>query len=218
MGYACPVCGDPQADAGHLANHLAFTAILGEEGHEAWLDERAPGWEDAGQAELAERIVAEEADVEGFAGVEEVEFPQVFEDTVGGLDESTPDDQLADPAAERSGALFDEGADRPVSRPSSIDVPTPSDAETEAVLEEAREMTREMLDGEPSAPSEKPEDTGDEAGDEASDEAGHPDGGGKTSHDGDETADSDEMADGDETTDRDETTDDDAGTDATDTS
>ena len=72
MGYACPVCGDPQSDAGHLANHLAFTAMLRGGGHEEWLAEHVPEWEGMDEAELAERV-AEDA--------EETEFPQVFEDT-----------------------------------------------------------------------------------------------------------------------------------------
>jgi|GEM_PF-132283 len=75
MGYVCPVCEDPQADAEHLANHLAFTAMLGNDDHEAWLDEHAPEWADANPAELAPRV-AEHA--------EETDFPQVFEDTTEG--------------------------------------------------------------------------------------------------------------------------------------
>ncbi|WP_254839064.1 DUF5810 domain-containing protein [Natronomonas marina] len=136
MGYACPVCSDPQADTGHLANHLAFTAMLGDEGHEAWLEEHAPDWGEMGESELADAI----AD-----GVEETEFPQVFEDTAGGLDDG------GDPPAERSGALFEEeGHDHDHGHG-----PRPGrehahggetiDEETEAILEEAREMTREML-------------------------------------------------------------------------
>ena len=39
MGYACPVCDHPQADARHLANHLAFTALARGGDHEAWLDD-----------------------------------------------------------------------------------------------------------------------------------------------------------------------------------
>ena len=38
MGYACPVCEDPQSDATHLANHLAFTAMLRGGEHGEWLD------------------------------------------------------------------------------------------------------------------------------------------------------------------------------------
>lgn len=144
MGYACPVCEDPQADAGHLANHLAFSAMLGNADHEAWLDEHAPEWEELGESELAD-IVADD--------VEETEFPQVFEDTTG------TQDSAGDPLEERSGALFDEGQDIPAQGHAGhdhgseddqgtggiVDTSGSMDAETEAVLEEAREMTREML-------------------------------------------------------------------------
>ncbi|PSP70281.1 hypothetical protein BRC79_02495 [Halobacteriales archaeon QH_8_67_27] len=54
MGYACPVCDDPQADAEHLANHLAFTAMLRGDGHEAWLDDHVDDWADLAPEELAE--------------------------------------------------------------------------------------------------------------------------------------------------------------------
>jgi hypothetical protein len=72
MGYACPVCEDPQADATHLANHLAFTALTGGNDHEAWLDEHVGEWGQYGERELAE-IVVEHA--------EQREFPQVFEES-----------------------------------------------------------------------------------------------------------------------------------------
>lgn len=70
MGYRCPVCADPQPDGEHLANHLAFTAMLGDVDHEDWLDEQAPGWgeedpESLG-AILAERV--ETVDLEGVGG------------------------------------------------------------------------------------------------------------------------------------------------------
>ena len=146
MGYACPVCSDPQADAGHLANHLAFTAMLGDDGHEAWLDEHAPGWGSMGETELAE-LVGE--------AVEETEFPQLFEDTAGG-----PEHGPSDPPEERSGALFGEGADHAghahggghdhapgPGGHASGDAPPGGgqvDDETAEVLEEAREMTRRM--------------------------------------------------------------------------
>lgn len=75
MGYACPVCEIPQQDETHLANHLAFAAMLGREGHEEWLDEHVPDWEEMGPEELGERAAA-------FAP--EKEFETVFEDTTGG--------------------------------------------------------------------------------------------------------------------------------------
>jgi len=72
MGYACPVCDDPQADATHLANHLAFTALTGGDDHEAWLDEHVPAWGQHGETELAAEVV-DHAD--------QREFPQVFEES-----------------------------------------------------------------------------------------------------------------------------------------
>ena len=74
MGYACPVCETPQRDGEHLANHLAFTAMLHGDEHEAWLDERAPGWGEERPAELAERVTPHAT---------ETEYDEVFEDTVG---------------------------------------------------------------------------------------------------------------------------------------
>ncbi|WP_255170712.1 DUF5810 domain-containing protein [Natrononativus amylolyticus] len=60
MGYACPVCDAEQADAVHLANHLAVTASLGRSDHEAWLETHAPEWADHGPEELA-AVVREHA-------------------------------------------------------------------------------------------------------------------------------------------------------------
>ncbi|WP_299234241.1 DUF5810 domain-containing protein [Natronomonas sp.] len=146
MGYACPVCSDPQADAGHLANHLAFTALLGDDDHEAWLEEHAAGWGGMSEDDLAE-VVSER--------VEETEFQQVFEDTVGGLDAGE-----GGPRSERSGALFDdEGAgghdhshDHGRGHDHDLAPDGPGDAAiddaTAEVLEEARRMTEEMLEDE----------------------------------------------------------------------
>lgn len=167
MGYACPVCDDPQADAGHLANHVAFTAILGDDAHGAWLDEHVPGWGEMGEAELADALRD---------SVDETEFPQVFEDTVGGLSESE------ESSAERAGALFEDaeegrahdhaghdhggqrahppGGDGPGIP--SVDPRGPTDEETAAILEEAREMTRAMRGAEE-------DDEGDTDGDETAD-------------------------------------------------
>jgi len=44
MAYRCPVCDTPQTDAEHLANHLAFTAVIRGDAHEAWLDDHVPEW------------------------------------------------------------------------------------------------------------------------------------------------------------------------------
>ncbi|MFW5919214.1 MAG: DUF5810 domain-containing protein [Halanaeroarchaeum sp.] len=60
MGYACPVCEAPQVDAEHLANHLAFTAMIHGEEHESWLDERVDAW-GAMDPETLGPLVAEHA-------------------------------------------------------------------------------------------------------------------------------------------------------------
>ena len=125
MGHACPVCATPQRDAEHLANHLAFTAMLHGDAHEAWLDEHAPGWEAEGVAELAP-VVVEYA--------EEAEYDEVFEDTVPegeGHDHGDGHDHGRPPTG--AGAAFDAGD---------------ADAATQHVLAEARELTRAMLEDE----------------------------------------------------------------------
>ena len=85
MGYACPVCETPQADAEHLANHLAFTAMLGREDHEAWLDDRAPGWEEEDPETLGDRVA-------GFA--DEAEYHEVFQESGTGHDHASFEEEL----------------------------------------------------------------------------------------------------------------------------
>jgi hypothetical protein len=178
MGYACPVCEVPQQDAEHLANHLAFTAMLHDDEHADWLDESVPDWRAGGPADLAPRV----ADL-----AEESDYDAVFEDTTGGHGhdhdhahghghEQDAAPHGVDPAAAarrggRSGGMDDE---------------------TAAVLSEARELTREMLaddvdgdgdtddaDGDPAGAAEgdgsdaatsEGEDDGDEAGGSAGDD------------------------------------------------
>jgi hypothetical protein len=132
MGYACPVCEVPQEDAEHLANHLAFTALLHEDDHADWLDESVPDWRDGGPEDLAPTV----ADLAA-----ESDYDAVFEDTTGGHDHrhggqdhqhaghgQSGHDLGVDPAAAgRRGAVGE------------------LDAEAQSVLQEARAMTREML-------------------------------------------------------------------------
>jgi hypothetical protein len=154
MGYACPVCETPQSDAEHLANHLAFTAMLGDDDHEAWLDDHAPGWNEDGEDELAERV-------EEYA--KEVGFPQVFEDTThdhGHGDEPRAGDLFEDElerANERGRGSRASGAGGRGAGAGALD------AEAQGILQEAREMTDEMLDEDDEADdtdSESDEDTG----------------------------------------------------------
>jgi len=145
MGFACPVCETPQQDATHLANHLAFTAMVHGDEHEAWLDEHVPGWEEYGEAELAPEVaeLAPEADYE-----------QVFEDT------AHAHGHRHEPGEREQSAGIDPGAAASAGRGTL-------DEETRAVLEEARELTAEMLE------SESPGNGNDRDSDDASAVEGH---------------------------------------------
>jgi hypothetical protein len=151
MGYACPVCDAPQRDADHLANHLAITAVVHGEDHEAWLDEHAPGWADAGAAELGERVTPL---------AEPAQYDEVFEDTVHG---------------HVGGENHDHG--RPsVDSARASPVPDDDDEVTRAALAEAREMTRRML-GDGDAGDDATAGTGTEPGDRDDGTAATGDGG-----------------------------------------
>jgi hypothetical protein len=111
MAYACPVCDTVEADAEHLANHLAVTASLHESEHAAWLEEHAPDWAERSPAEL------------GATAIDHAE-ERSPEETVHTHDhgEAPPPDMEhphPDPAAEPGGQM---------------------DAETERALRKAREL------------------------------------------------------------------------------
>ncbi|MFB6235505.1 MAG: DUF5810 domain-containing protein [Halopenitus sp.] len=120
MGYACPVCEIPQRDGEHLAHHLAFTAMLHGEDHEAWLDDHVDDWAEREPDELA-------ADVTPHA--EDAEYHEVFEDT-------TQDHGRPDVGHQHGQGGIGHNID---TRGKDVD------SETAAVLEEARELTQEML-------------------------------------------------------------------------
>jgi hypothetical protein len=126
MGYRCPVCGSPQQDDEHLANHLAMTAMLHGEDHEAWLDDRVAKWGEYTPPELAAEIVddAEAIDyAEATAEDAAVDIP-----TAAGHDHehdhagTHSTEGLADPAEVPDSGFIDEAAEQAVA--------------------EAREMTR----------------------------------------------------------------------------
>ena len=174
MGYRCPVCDTPQRDAGHLADHLAFTAMLRGEDHEEWLDERVTDWEELGTETLAERVV-------GYAP--EAEFEAVFEDTTGGP-HTHAHDHGRDPTHATEGGRPDVNGEASVTPREAggtgdvdagaardrFDSAGAGDAEVQSALREAREMTQQMLDG-----------AGDDDGDAAS-----TDDGSAEAHDADE--------------------------------
>jgi hypothetical protein len=125
MAYRCPVCEEPQADAEHLANHLAFTAMLGDDDHESWLDDSAPGWEQEDDAGLAARLRDQ---------VETVDHPIDDVETHGpGHDHERAD--ATGPAEDRLADHYVGGVDRG---------PAALDEEAREIVSEARELTRKM--------------------------------------------------------------------------
>lgn len=135
MGYACPVCDERQIDAEHLANHLAFTAILRGGDHETWLDRHAPDWDEMGPEALAAEVSehAETVDVEGYEPGESMDTAHGTGDHYAATEERTRGaGRTREPGKGRSSGI---GLDR-------------LSAEDRAVLEEARDLTRQMLEGE----------------------------------------------------------------------
>jgi hypothetical protein len=132
MGYRCPVCGDPQADDVHLANHLAFTAMLRGGDHEAWLDDHVAEWEELGDEELAAQVTD---------NADETDYPQVFEDTTDAGHEHAHDEGTHDGNEHAVGGDHaDSGHAASVpGTPSTPDVPAD---EMRDILAEAREITR----------------------------------------------------------------------------
>jgi hypothetical protein len=145
MGYACPVCEVPQRDGEHLANHLAFTAMLRGDAHEDWLDDNVPGWGDENPDSLADRVT----DL-----AESAAYDEVFEDTAH---DDHDDGERLDPAAQGAdptarghdhGATGSHGSDDSA-RPNVAGrgyAGNVDDDDLESVMAEARELTREMYD------------------------------------------------------------------------
>ena len=148
MGYACPVCEVPQQDGHHLANHLAFTALLRGGDHETWLADHVPDWEACDPETLAERVT-ELAD--------SAEYDAVFEDTT---DEDRPPVQQDAPHdhAGHSHARHDHGGHDHARQGgaghshgahggSGVGGPAAGADDLRSVVSEARELTRQMYEG-----------------------------------------------------------------------
>jgi len=161
MGYACPVCETPQRDGEHLAHHLAFTAMLHGDDHEAWLDEHAPDWADRDPAGLAAAITDH---------AEEAEYHEVFEDTTDRARGRPDVDTGGHGHAHDHAGSGDHAHAEPTDSRSALRDPDTSelDPEAAAAVREARELTREMYADENEteandASDDTPEDTPDDA-------------------------------------------------------
>ena len=167
MGYACPVCDTPQRDGEHLAHHLAFTAMLHGDDHEAWLDEHVADWSERDPAGLAADVTPHAADAE---------YNEVFEDTVargrpdvgmGSQTGAAPNHAHDDGPVRAHGDAHDHdhGTGRDASPdagfpdPDAVDDPTVAEA-----LREARELTNGTA---PDGDAESDPETDDDADDEA---------------------------------------------------
>ncbi|WP_435097529.1 DUF5810 domain-containing protein [Halorubrum sp. N11] len=156
MGYACPVCETPQRDGEHLAHHLAFTAMLHGDDHEAWLDDRVPDWSDREPSGLAAEVTPH---------AEDAEYHEVFEDTV---DRGRPDVDLG--AHDRAGhgqadhdhadhASHDHAAG---GRSGAVDATGETDPEVASAIREAREMARDVEGGDDDEETDDAADTPDD--------------------------------------------------------
>ncbi|MDH5020479.1 DUF5810 domain-containing protein [Halobacterium rubrum] len=112
MGYECPVCGVEEADGEHLANHVAFTALVRGGDHEAWLDEHVPDWAERDPDSLAPEVTehATETDSEPATEPHDHDVPS-FEragGSAGGADLSGAAGDVLEEARELTEAMYDD--------------------------------------------------------------------------------------------------------------
>ncbi|WP_181685993.1 DUF5810 domain-containing protein [Halorhabdus salina] len=157
MGYACPVCTSPQADAKHLADHLAVTALLGDDDHESWLEEHAPGWEEEDDASLAERVVEYAEETALAQDADQHDHAHEPGDAAGEQAGGPHGETDAEAGEHDPGVAFEEFGDAV-----TADANPPLDADAQAALNEAYEMTRKRRER---AATERSDDSGgDETG------------------------------------------------------
>jgi hypothetical protein len=91
--------------------------------HEEFLDEHVPNWQELGESKLAEQLRST---------ADEMEYPQVFEDTTGDGHDHSEESQHRSTASPADAVPFE------------ADIPDGSgDGETEEIIEEALELTRQ---------------------------------------------------------------------------
>jgi len=107
MGYECPVCGVEEADGEHLANHVAFTALVRGGDHEAWLDDHVPDWAERDPDSLAPAVTehATETDAESVTEPHDHEAPTV--ERTGEADRSGAAGDVLEEARELTEAMYE---------------------------------------------------------------------------------------------------------------
>ncbi|MFC6951850.1 DUF5810 domain-containing protein [Halorubellus litoreus] len=135
MAYRCPVCDNPETDAEHLANHLAFTAVIRGDGHESWLDEHVPDWGDDDPESLAPKVAE---------AVPEVDVPELEDDDHASHDHGGRlEDELAQQSGHRGpGAGGMSGAGGASDAPAGGRGDLTEDAA--GVMQEAQRLTEQM--------------------------------------------------------------------------
>ena len=132
MGYECPVCGVEEADDEHLANHVAFTALVRGGDHEAWLDDHVPDWEERDPDTLAPEVTehATETDTEPATEPHSHEQPTV--ERTGSADLSGAAGDVLEEARELTAAMYENrqvGSDGEGDEDGDTETPDGNDAE-----------------------------------------------------------------------------------------
>jgi hypothetical protein len=140
MGYECPVCGTEEADGEHLANHVAFTALVRGGDHEAWLDEHVPDWGDRDPDSLAPEVTehATETDTEPATEPHGHDVPSV--ERTEGADRSAAAGDVLEEARELTEAMYD---DRQVDGDTASDGNTASDGTGPAAVGDREDSENE---------------------------------------------------------------------------
>jgi len=109
MGYECPVCGVEEADDEHLANHVAFTALVRGGDHEAWLDDHVPDWAERDPDSLAPEVTPHATETESEPATEphghDHDVPSV--ERTGQADVPGAPDDVLEEARELTEAMYE---------------------------------------------------------------------------------------------------------------
>ena len=107
MGYECPVCGVETADGEHLANHVAFTALVRGGDHEAWLDDHVPDWAERDPDTLAPAVTEHATETDAAPATEPHAHDRPTVERTGRADRSGAADDVLEEARELTEAMYE---------------------------------------------------------------------------------------------------------------